>query len=112
MKSLSALAAACLVVSSALPAAAFNRFEDYRISGAEIVSVDIAPPEEEAPARLLIRTNTEETIEIESDNGLDECRETLQAVIGNADRYVQIVVLTNADTMNGVLVVQCADLFR
>jgi hypothetical protein len=34
----------------------------------------------------------------------------VQRVIGNATAYVQIVLLANAQTMNGSLLVQCTDL--
>ena len=102
-----ALAATC--GSSAL---ALQKFEQYRIMGNEIRSVRFGPQQVEDPATLIIElvsdTSDPREIMLESDGGLDECKLTVEYAIGDASSYVQITVHLTADTMNGVIVTECA----
>ena len=106
--------AASIALAFAAPAAAMQKFEEYRIVGSEIQSVRLGPQEVEDPATLIIElvTGASETQElmIESDGGLDECKQTIDYVIGDASRYMEIRVQTTADTMNGVMVTGCASI--
>lgn len=98
--------------SLTVPASALQKFEEYRIMGSEIGSVRLGPQEVEDPASLVIELvpETSETREImiESDGGLDECRQTIDHAIGDSTRYVEIRVHVTAETMNGVMVTECA----
>ena len=99
-------------LASVAPAAALQKFEEYRILGSEIRSVRLGPQEVEDPATLVIELVTEssetEEISIESDGGLDDCKLTIDYTIGDKSRYIQIRVHTTADTMNGVIVTECS----
>jgi hypothetical protein len=92
--------------------AALQKFEQYRILGSEIRAVRMGPQEVEDPALLVIELAGDGTgaveMEIESDGLLDDCRMTIENMIGDASSYVQITVHTTADTMNGMLVTECA----
>ena len=95
-------------------AMAFEKFEEYRIVGTEIASVDlVAPGMAEDPHLFTIHTVNEEAIELEADNEvtfMENCRDAVERVIGNSTAYIQIVILANAQTMNGSLFLQCTDL--
>lgn len=91
---------------------AFQNFEEYRILGSEIQSVSMAPYEHEDPATLIIKVGSSaddaQEIVIESDGDLDTCKSDIETIIGNSDQYAQIVIYKSAQTMNGVLVTECA----
>lgn len=98
-------------VTSVAPASAFQKFEEYRIIGSEIRAVQLGPQEVEDPATLIIDLVSDgsgpQQISLESDGGLDECKQTIDYTIGDSSRYVQIRVHTSADTMNGMMVTEC-----
>ena len=108
------LLAAC-ALGSAAPASAFQKFEEYRIFGSEISSVTIGPQGVEAPATLIVKfVDTErfpEDLVLESDQSVDDCRDTIERAIGDENQYVQIVVQLTADTMNGILIVGCLGVY-
>ena len=109
---------ACLFVvlifalAFAAPASALQKFEEYRIMGNEIRSVRLGPQEVEDPATLIIDLVSDPSeardITLESDGGLDDCKLTIDYAIGDKTRYIEIRVQTTADTMNGVMVTECA----
>ena len=106
--------AASIALAVATPASAVQKFQEYRIIGSEIQSVRLGPQEVEDPATLIIELvpgnyETQE-IMIESDGGLDECKQTIDYAIGDASRYIEIRVQTTADTMNGLMVTGCASI--
>lgn len=96
----------------AASASALQKFEQYRIMGSEIRSVRLGPQEVEDPATLIIELVSESSgsreIMIESDGSLDECKTTIDYVIGDKASYIQITIQLTADTMNGVMVTECA----
>ncbi|AKH99473.1 hypothetical protein IMCC20628_00752 [Hoeflea sp. IMCC20628] len=96
----------------ASPASALQKFEEYRILGSEILSVRLGRQEVEDPATLIIELVTESSqsqeLSIESDGGLDECKLTIDYAIGDKASYIEIRVHMTADTMNGVMVTECA----
>ncbi len=100
-----------LAALTASPAAAFQKFEEYRIRGDEIASVTMVPPETEDPMTMVIKLTPDsaggDTVTIESDADLEDCRSAIEGVIGNAGSYVQIRAHVSADTMNGVMVTEC-----
>jgi len=106
--------AALLALASVNPAPALQKFEEYRILGSEIQSVRLGPQEVEDPAMLIIDLvpGSSETrqLTLESDGGLDECKATIDYAIGDTNRYVQIRVQTTAETMNGMMVTECASI--
>ena len=106
--------AALIVLASVNPSSALQKFEEYRIMGSDIRSVRLGPQEVEDPATLIIElvTDASETreITIESDGGLDECKMTIDYTIGDKTRYIEIRVHTTADTMNGMMVTECASI--
>ncbi|MEQ8306509.1 MAG: hypothetical protein RIA09_08105 [Hoeflea sp.] len=104
-----------LAAMAAMPVSqvsALQKFEQYRILGSEILAVRMGPQQVEDPALLIVELGGDgpdpQTIEFESDGFLDECRMTIENMIGDASSYVQITVHTTADTMNGMLVTECA----
>lgn len=96
----------------ATPASGLQKFEQYRIMGSEISAVRVGPQEVEDPATLIIDLVSEssETTQIllESDGDLDECKLTIEYAIGDKGSYIQITQHLTADTMNGVMVTECA----
>jgi hypothetical protein len=101
-----------LMLMPAAPASALQKFEQYRIMGSEIRSVRLGPQEVEDPATLIIElvSDASEPAEImlESDGGLDDCKLTIEYAIGDRNSYIQITLHLTADTMNGVMVTECA----
>ena len=101
-----------ITLAFAVPASALQKFEEFRILGSEISSVRLGPQEVEDPAALIIELMSESSgtreLMIESDGGLDDCKLTLDYAIGDKASYIQITVHLTADTMNGVMVTQCA----
>ncbi len=69
------------------PAWAFQKFEEYRIPGNEIRAVRVTPPADEDPATIVIELDAEvqddRQIVLESDNGLDDCKATVESAIGD-----------------------------
>lgn len=106
--------AALIALATVHPSSALQKFEEYRIIGSDIRSVRLGPQEVEDPATLIIElvsdTSDTQEITIESDGGLDECKLTIDTTIGDKTRYVEIRVHTTADTMNGVMVTECASI--
>ena len=103
-----------VALASATPATGFQKFEHYRILGSEIVSVRLGPQEVEDPATLILELTQDSPgpreIVVESDFELDTCKATVEAILGSATSSVEIVVQVSADTMNGVMVIQCAQI--
>lgn len=101
----------CLLLANA-PASGYQQFLTYRIAGKDILSVTLAPHVDEDPAAMTLKlrpgANQADELLIESDGGLDDCRTELEYIIGSKDGYAEIVIDVNAQTMNGVLVLQCA----
>lgn len=101
------------LVLALLPAqaGAYQNFIEHRIRGEEIRSVRIVEPEAEDPFMLVIETDPDFTgtgeIVIESDSELEACREAVESAIGKRGTYVQIIVQTTAQTMNGTLATEC-----
>lgn len=99
-------------LASAAPVSALQKFEQYRIMGSEILSVRLGPQEVEDPATLIIDLVSDSSgsreITVESDGGLDECKLTVEYAIGDRNSYIEITVHLTADTMNGVIVTECA----
>jgi hypothetical protein len=97
----------------ATPASALQKFEQYRIMGSEISAVRIGPQEVEDPATLIIEL-VSDTSEPARDHAgirwrnLDECKLTIEYAIGDKASYIQITQHLTADTMNGVMVTECA----
>lgn len=110
MRSLTLSVLFCIAL--AMPASAYQQFLTYRIAGADILSVTLAPHVDEDPAALTLKlrpgSGPSDEILIESDGGLDACRTDLGYIVGSKDSYAEIVIDINAQTMNGVLVLQCA----
>lgn len=96
---------------AASPVLAFQKFEQYRILGSEILSVRLGPLEHEAPATMYISTGTGQEIMIESDGALDDCKGSVEEIIGNRHAYIEISVHVSADTMNGVMLTGCSVLY-
>ena len=107
--------ATVLLLATILPVDAYQQFEEYRISGNEIRSVKLLPQEVEAPGTIVIELTTDTAearqITIESDFDIEPCKARIEEIIGNAQAYIQIVVHMTAQTMNGVVVTQCATLY-
>jgi len=101
-----------VALASAAPVPALQKFEEYRIMGSEILSVRMGPQEIEAPSTLIIglAPGSAENPElvIESDDDLTDCLLAIEHAIGYTNRYIQIRVHLTVDTMNGVLVTECA----
>ncbi|MCY0147966.1 hypothetical protein OEG84_09655 [Hoeflea sp. G2-23] len=99
---------------SAAPAFAMQKFEEYRFFGNEIQSVRLGVQEVEDPATLIIDlisgSGAAQQVILESDGGLDDCKQTIDYTIGDASRYIEIRVHTTADTMNGVIVTECTSI--
>ena len=106
--------AALIALGSVTPSSALQRFEEYRIVGSEIQSVRLGPQQVEDPATLIIDlvpgSSETKQLTLESDGGLDDCKLTIEYAIGDTNRYVQIRVQTTAETMNGVMVTECASI--
>lgn len=111
-----ALPAACALafaIGAGNAAHAWQKFEDYRILGTDLRAVKAIDPEfNEDPAvlELVVGAQGENpvTLQIETDGILEDCARTLQYIIGDPNNYAQIIVQTNASTMNGTLIVQCS----
>ena len=93
-------------------AAAYQQFVTYRIAGMDILSITQAEQMDEDPDTLTLKirpgSGPADEIVIESDGGLDDCKQQLDYIAGSKTDYAEIVVDMNASTMNGVLVLQCA----
>lgn len=102
----------CLALALAAPALALQRFEQYRIMGSEIAAVRTAPHVDEDPAALIITLKSEQKepveITLESDGPVEDCQTIMEYAIGDANSYIQITVQHTADTMNGVMMTECA----
>jgi len=97
------------------PASAYQQFLTYRIAGKDILSITLAKHVDEDPAAMTLKVAPSggrgDEILIESDGGLDECKTELEYILGSEDAYAEIVIDMNAQTMNGVLVLQCATFY-
>jgi len=106
----------CLIgFAQTLPASAYQQILTYRIAGTDIQSVTLAPHVDEDPAAMTLQVRSDSgqpnEILIESDGGLDDCKRQLDYIVGSKDAYAEIVIDINAQTMNGVLVLQCATFY-
>ncbi|MEQ8482284.1 MAG: hypothetical protein RIC18_16670 [Hoeflea sp.] len=108
---ISGLLLAAMAAMTVSQMSALQKFEQFRILGSEIRAVRMGPQQVEDPASMVVELAGDGTgsteIEIESDGFLDECRMTIENMIGDASSYVQITVHTTADTMNGMMVTEC-----
>ncbi|WP_298812365.1 hypothetical protein [uncultured Roseibium sp.] len=95
-----------------VPAAAYQQLLTYRIAGQDILAITEGDHVDEDPWALTLTVvpsgGMGNEILIESDGGLDECKQQLEYVKGSTSDYIEIVIDMNAPTMNGVLVIQCA----
>ncbi|MEE4015273.1 hypothetical protein V1T76_24630 [Roseibium sp. FZY0029] len=103
-----------LVMASFLlqPASAYQVFYTYRIAGSDILEVSEGDHVEEDPLVLMLKLNIGSgeatSLAIETDGDIEECKLQLETIIGSTSAYAEIVVDMNAQTMNGVLMIQCA----
>ncbi len=106
------LALSLLAAQSAL---AYQHLVTFRIAGKDIQSVTAGKHVEEDPASLTLKLapapGQAAEIVLESDGDLDDCQQQLGYIIGSKTDYVEIVIDMNAQTMNGILVIQCATFF-
>ncbi|WP_425072360.1 hypothetical protein [Sagittula sp. S175] len=96
----------------ALPALAYEHTVEYRFTGAELVAFNVTEGPDEDPTVLSIGLQTDGggvTLEIESDLGLGDCAEVLTYAQGNPGVTVVLTANLNAQTMNGVTLVQCSE---
>lgn len=95
-----------------LPASAYQVFYTYRIAGSDILEVSEGDHVEEDPLVLTLKLNIGSgeatSLAIETDGDIEECKLQLETIIGSTSAYAEIVVDMNAQTMNGVLMIQCA----
>lgn len=110
-QTISVLMLAAMAAMPVTQLSALQKFEQYRILGSEIQAVRMGPQEVEDPALLIVELTGDgsdpQTVEFESDDFLDDCRMTIENMIGDTSSYVQITVHTTADTMNGMMVTEC-----
>lgn len=98
--------AVCL---SAQGAQAYEITTEYRIGGEEIVSIVEPEIEIEAPLALELTLSQGQTLLIESDMLLGDCKAVLEDVQSKGNRAAaKIVIDYSADTMNGVVVTECS----
>lgn len=97
---------------SYLPVSAYQVFHTYRITGSDILAVAEGNHVDEDPLVLSLKLDigSGETTDlvIETDGDIEECKLQLETIMGSHSAYAEIVVDMNAQTMNGVLMVQCA----
>ncbi|EAV42116.1 hypothetical protein SIAM614_20545 [Stappia aggregata IAM 12614] len=95
-----------------LPASAYQVFYTYRIAGSDILEVSEGDHVEEDPLVLSLTLNIGSgqttSLAIETDGDIEECKLQLETIMGSNSAYAEIVVDMNAQTMNGVLMIQCA----
>ncbi|WFE91462.1 hypothetical protein K1718_08910 [Roseibium porphyridii] len=107
-----AVAMSCAGALPGVPAAAYQQLLTYRIAGLDILAIAEGDHVDEDPWALALTVvpsgGMGNEIIIESDGGLDECKQQLEYVKGSKSDYIEIVIDMNASTMNGVLVIQCA----
>ncbi|GAB2183919.1 hypothetical protein [Roseibium sp. LAB1] len=101
-----------LVSFSHLPAAAYQVFHTYRIAGSDILAVTQADNADEDPLvlslKLAVGSGETTNLAIETDGDISECKLQLETIMGSGSAYAEIVVDMNAQTMNGILMIQCA----
>jgi hypothetical protein len=104
------------VAAGLQPAAfAYQKLLTYRIAGKDILAVTEGVPEVEDPFSLTLKVvSGGEPVDllIETDGDVAECRQELESIIGSGTAYAEIVVDETAQTMNGVLMIQCAVFHR
>ena len=97
---------------SYLPVSDYQVFHSYRIAGSDILAVAEGNHVDEDPLVLSLKLDigSGETTDlaIETDGDIEECKLQLETIMGSNSAYAEIVVDMNAQTMNGVLMVQCA----
>ena len=97
---------------SYLPVSAYQVFHSYRIAGSDILAVAEGNHVDEDPLVLSLKLDigSGETTDlaIETDGDIEECKLQLETIMGSNSAYAEIVVDMNAQTMNGVLMIQCA----
>jgi len=90
---------------------AYQKLLTYRIAGKDILSVTEGVPEVEDPLSLslkIVSGGEPADLVIETDGEVQECKGQLESIIGSATAYAEIVVDETAQTMNGVLMIQCS----
>ena len=100
------------LILCALPALAYEHTAEYRFTGEELVAFSVTEGADEDPTVLSIGLQTDGggvTLEIESDLGLGDCPEVLTYAQGNPGVTVVLTANLNAQTMNGVTLVQCSE---
>lgn len=102
-----------LVALTALPAMAWENTIEWRFAGTEIQSFKHTIPDfDEDPETLevLLRSDHhgEAHIEIEADNGVDDCVELLGFAKDNPHVIMVLTANMNAQTLNGVTLAQCS----
>ena len=105
--------ATAFALAVAAPAAALDITTAFRFAGADIVSITAAPPAfDEDPATIEITLSHphlgENTVLIESDGDVGACVETLRLAQGNPLTDIVLRVHQNAQTLNGVMLVECS----
>lgn len=109
---ISGMISGLLLISSAFPAFTYQQFLTYRIAGKDILSITEGAHVDEDPWTLKLKVRPSgglsDEIILESDGGFDECKQNLEYIIGSTTEYAEIVIDMNAQTMNGVLMIQCA----
>ncbi len=101
-----------LLAVTLLQASAYQQFVTCRIAGKDILSITEGAHVDEDPWTLKLKVRPtggmSDEIILESDGGFDECKQTLEYIVGSKTEYAEIVIDMNAQTMNGVLMIQCA----
>lgn len=96
-----------------LPALGWEHTVEYRFAGSEIASILVTEGMDEDPAVLHVGLSdlngSSQRIEVESDFGLGDCPMLLQAAQGNPGVTLVLTANLNAQTMNGVTLVQCSE---
>ncbi len=105
-----AVVAACLLAG---PATAWERTLEWRFTGAEIVAFTVTQPDfDEDPTQVEILLadpmGGEGRIEFEDDGGFEDCADLLAFYKGDPTTTLVLTVNTNARTLNGSILVQCA----
>ena len=97
----------------ATPVLAWEHTVEYRFAGTEIAGFQVTEGPDEDPTVLQVALNDPQRgstrIEIESDFGVGDCAETLGYAQGNPGVTVVLTANLNAQTMNGVTLVQCSE---
>lgn len=102
-----------LALAGGLQSAAFayQKLLTYRIAGKDILAVTEGVPDVEDPLSLILKVvsgGEPFDLLIETDGEVEECKGQLESIMGSGTAYAEIVIDENSQTMNGVLMIQCA----